>query len=316
MKKFLSKITIFLLLFLFFYVLLCCFGFFVIDCQYQYDYNASLIDKVYRLKSINEPKIILVGNSNLAFGINSKMIQDSLKMPVVNLGLHGGLGNAFHENIAKLNINSGDIVVVCHTNFSDNDTISDNLLAWVTVEYHKELWEILRGKDYPGMLRAYPHYLHRTIMLYLTFQGNKKPQNTSYARTSFNEYGDICFRPSEGITQPIFNDNSVKVPEINDVCTKRLNELNNYVKTRGATLLIAGYPICYGQFTPPVEEFEKFQNKLAEQVECEIISDYKDYFIPYEKFYNPFLHLDEEGTEIRTAQLIKDIKKWQEKNCF
>ena len=33
-------------------------------------------------------------------------------MQVVNLGLHGDLGNAYHEQIAKLNINEGDIVVV------------------------------------------------------------------------------------------------------------------------------------------------------------------------------------------------------------
>ena len=50
---------------------------------------------------IEEPKIILIGNSNLAFGIDSEKIENSVGMPVVNLGLHGSLGNEFHESMAK-----------------------------------------------------------------------------------------------------------------------------------------------------------------------------------------------------------------------
>ena len=85
-------------------------GMFIIGSQHEDGYCASLIDKAARLESINDPKIILVGNSNLSFGMDSRRVQEALNMPVVNLGLHGGLGNAFHEDIAKLNINSGDIV--------------------------------------------------------------------------------------------------------------------------------------------------------------------------------------------------------------
>ena len=88
-----SKVFILIIiLFIFFYS---------VSCQYQDNYNASLLDKVERLNNIHEPKIVLLGNSNLAFGIDSQMIEDELNMPVVNMGLHGSLGNAFHEEMAK-----------------------------------------------------------------------------------------------------------------------------------------------------------------------------------------------------------------------
>ena len=61
--------------------------------QYLGNYQASLIDKVQRLESIHEPKIVLIGDSNLAFGIDSEKIEEAFDMPVVNMGLHGGLGN-------------------------------------------------------------------------------------------------------------------------------------------------------------------------------------------------------------------------------
>ena len=86
------------------------FDYFVIGRQYNDNYDAALVDKVERLKSITEPKIILVGDSNVAFGINSKKIEEELGMPVVNLGLHGALGNAFHEQIAKLDIGGGGYI--------------------------------------------------------------------------------------------------------------------------------------------------------------------------------------------------------------
>lgn len=70
---------------------------------YEQSYSASLADKVDRLESLNEPKIVLIGNSNLAFGIDSEKIEQEMKMPVVNMGLHGAIGNAFHEEMAKVN---------------------------------------------------------------------------------------------------------------------------------------------------------------------------------------------------------------------
>ena len=282
----------------------------LIGSQYQEGYDAALIDKVARLKSISSPKIILTGNSNLAFGINSPMMEQALNMPVVNLGLHGGLGNAFYERTAALNINHGDIVIVCHSNFADDGRIGDIALAWITVEYHKELWNIISEKDYFDMLTGWPNYWFRSFTCWLTLQGNKTP-NPPYSRKAFNEYGDIVKRP-ESAGHPIdkmFKPQEVKVPAINDTCVNRLNEFNKYVKEKGATLLIAAYPIGAGKYTPPVEEYDKFQKELADRLDCEIISDYRDYFIPYEYFYNASLHLNELGAEMRTSQLIKDINR-------
>lgn len=157
-------------------VLCCCiisgFDYFVIGSQYRYSYQASLIDKVHRLESIEEPKIILVGNSNVAFGIQSRILEDEIGMPVVNLGLHRGLGNAYHEQIAKLDINKGDIVVVCHSTFADDDAIGNTSLAWITYDCNDELWPIIRPKDYLDMLKAYPSYLRKAIILWIFDKGN------------------------------------------------------------------------------------------------------------------------------------------------
>ena len=311
-RNFISRLLILVLLVIIASVLQLMAGIFIIGCQYQCDYMASAVDKIARMKSITTPKITLIGNSNLAFGMDSKMLEDALNMPVVNLGLHGGLSNAFYENMARISVNSGDILILCHSSYADDDKLGDISLAWQTVEYHKSLWNLIREKDYPDMLRGWPKYWLRSLLLWATFLGNK-PSPPPYTRDAFNEYGDVVAKP-ENARYPldvIFKPGSISVPRINETCTRRINSLNKYVKDRGAVLLVAGYPVASGDYTPPAADYAKFQESLARKLDCEIISDFRDYFIPYEYFYNTTLHLDKRGTKLRTSQLIKDIKNWQ-----
>ena len=274
-KKFFAKLFLLAVVVPVAFASLATFGVFFVGSQYQEGYNASLIDKVARLKSIHEPKIILAGNSNLSFGMNSPMLQEAINMPVVNLGLHGGLGNAFHENIAKINLNSGDIVIVCHSNYSDDHTISNVPLAWITVEYHKDLWEIIRPQDYLDMLQAWPGYWWKSLVKKL-FPEKKDADESAYSRSAFNEYGDVERKPDdkratkEGIIKKAI-ENKIKVPDINDTCIKRLNELNRYVTERGAVMLVAGYPITSGDFTPPREDYYTFTRELSARLSCDVI---------------------------------------------
>lgn len=285
---------------------------FVIGGQYQNNYQASLIDKVNRLKSISDPKIILVGNSNLSFGMNSETVEKQIGMPVVNLGLHGALGNAYHEQIAKLNISEGDIVVICHSTYSDKDEISDPELAWISYDYNDFLWPIIRKRDYKAVLLAYPTYLRKSYFLWITRQGNLD-SGDCYSRNAFNEYGDIVYKPVEEQMEvdAFFKKAHISVPEINDICVDRINELNVYCKEKGAVLVVAGYPIAYGKYSEFTEkDFKEFQARLEKVLDCEVISNYTDYFYPYDYFYNTNLHLNDRGTEKRTEQLILDLKKW------
>lgn len=274
--------------------------------EYEMSYNASLVDKVNRLEALKEPKIVLLGNSNLSFGINSELIEESLGMPVVNMGLHGGLGNAFHEEMAKLHVVPGDIYILCHSGFDDNDTIADAKLAWLTIENHYRLWRIIRVKDIKKMIRAFPAYLKGSLAVYSSGSGNQDPGGV-YARSSFNEYGDVALL-REGNH---YNFEGVNVPAIGEETVGRINNLNAYLTERGATLLVAGYPIGNGAHTVDASEFIDFGERLKEKLDCAVISNYADYMFDYSYFYDTNLHLTSEGANLRTKQLISDIQRWQ-----
>ena len=75
-------------------------------------------------------------------------------------------------------------------------------------------------------------------------------------------------------------------------------------------MLIAGYPIANGPFTPPREEYDMFQKELAAKLNAPIISDFEDYFFPENYFFNTHLHLNNVGKEARSQQLISDLKNY------
>ena len=312
MKKFIKKISIFLgiLAVIIIPVVWGCMKF--IAPQYEQGYNASLLDKVERLKTLPEERIVLIGNSNVSFGFQSDLLEKAYGIPVVNMGLHGGLGNAFHEKMAKINVHKGDIYVICHHTFSDNGKIDDIELAWITLENHYDLYSLADKKDYSSLAMGFPTYIKKVGVLWgmgLVNQEAKKNDNAEtdacYSRDAFNEYGDVAYEREEGTF--VFKEQ--QLPEINEECIKRLNELNAYLESKGATMVVAGYPIGDGEFTPAKEDFITFQRELEQQLDCEVISDYTDYFYDYSYFYNSFLHLTTQGARMRTEQLIEDLKK-------
>lgn len=287
-------------------VMIFCFK--IVMPQYLLNYQAALIDKNERLCSIDEAKIVLVGNSNWAFGVDSEMLQEAMHMPVVNMGMHGGIGNPFNEQAAIQNIHEGDIVIISYSNFDDGDIIKNPELAWITIENHPALWKYIRKKDWPAMVKAYPAYLKDCLDLWSQGIGNMDSQ-TEYSRLQFNEYGDNIFdRPALTVTEEELSE--VHIPAIGDETIDRLNELNKTLQEKGATLLVAPYPTPITRYTPDVDEYVSFSDEIEKRLDFPLIGRYEDYIMDMNLFYNTYLHLNNEGRKVRTEMLIDDLNDY------
>ena len=274
--------------------------------QYTHSYNAAFIDKIDRLERQPSPKIILVGDSNLAFGIDSALLEKQMGFPVVNLGLHGGLGNAFHERMALFNTNAGDIVVICHLTYADDDIIPDPELALLCVENNFHLWKVFRPQDYPRVLRAIPNYTNHCVQKFIK-RADTESEDSCYTRSAFNEYGDNIFPRTQagGETAPV-----LWHPSVNETCMKRINAFAASCREKGAQLVIAGAPILSGlqDFSP--DEYRTFQEELEALAECPVISNYSDYVFDKSYFFMGALHMTNEGAVLRTQQLARDLKAY------
>ena len=293
---FIIKLTAFTLLF----VLLI---FYKVIPQYSTSFNAAINDKYTRLKSINEPKLILVGDSNVVFGFDSKMIQDALDMPVVNFGLHGGLGQPFHSNAIKKYIREGDIVVIVPAEYILKR--SDYVLAWMTIENNIKLLMDSSAGHYLDMLEAFPTYLRKLLRLFIQGTGNAPLNNTPYARIMFNEFGDNIYPRSECI---IIEDNYDSFYS-SDFLSKDIrdywNDYNKYITGKKAHLFMSCPPILQETLTVDLRTIQK---QLENELEFPVIARLEDYIYPLELFYDTGFHLNDYGKILRTEQFINDLK--------
>jgi hypothetical protein len=78
------------------------------------------------LKNTPGPRIILVGGSNVSFGIDAELMQRTLGIPVINDGLHAGLGLSPLRELQDY-LRDGDVVIISleYQLFSSKDIMEE-----------------------------------------------------------------------------------------------------------------------------------------------------------------------------------------------
>ena len=140
---------------------------------------------------------------------------------------------------------------------------------------------------------------------------NIKEYDECYSRLSFNEHGDNIYNESHEEHYEFAADYKSIAPEVDDGTVDRLNKLNDYVINNGGTMVVAGFPIAVDNEATREQysDFELFQERLSSKLECEVISDFTDYFIDYDYYFNNKFHLSADGARLRTQKLIEDMNK-------
>lgn len=301
MKNILRGMTFFIILFLFFW--------FIIMPQDNLGYNAAARDKFERLKKIDSPKIVLIGGSNVAFGINSNMLETAFGMTVVNLGLHGGIGQTFGTQLVKENIHEGDIIVLLPESYDyETANIRDGVLTWLAIENDVSLWATLQKSDWPIMIKSFPTYLKKTINMWAKHTGNQITSNV-YNRLAFNEYGDSnVVRESNIMENGYIENDGFNCTYLSEALRNYWNNFNDDVVKEGGIVLMSVPPILKEDLKLSDYDLDNLRYQLEQELHIPIISSFKDYIFPKEYFFDTNFHMTNEGAQIRTRLLIQDMQ--------
>lgn len=194
LKKFIFKFSLLALVFILINVVLL-FGIPKNNNGYLCEYNR----KVALLETTQQPRIIFVGGSNIAFGVDSHAIQDSLNMNVINFGLHAGLGIKLPLEDCLDYVRKGDVVVI-QTEYApfynggngDPATLPAFMAAtnWRYVfKLHYEQWKnVLAGL--PKLASSNMQRFKRSLRT-KSFDSPKAEQGKyAYVASGFNDLGD------------------------------------------------------------------------------------------------------------------------------
>lgn len=276
----------------------------VVMPQYSTEYSAALRDKFARAKAIDQPKIILVGGSNVAFGFDSKMLEKEMAMPVVNFGLHASLGQEFHSDLLKGQIKRGDIIILAPEYYDYLEDYCDYVMAWVAIENDFSLFiAAARERHLDGLLDAFPTYLRRAMDHFFDNLNGRALIN-ELSRENFNDFGDYAVPRPELIIEAGMT-NSFVSASLSDSLRDYWNDLDQFVIGKKATLYMSSPPIVFEEVRV---DLDALQTQLEENLNFPVISKLADYVYPMDYFYDTGFHLNDHGRKIRTEQLIKDLK--------
>jgi hypothetical protein len=120
-------------------------------------YLAAFIDKQKLLENTISPKVILAGGSSVAFGFDSETLSEEIGMPVVNMGLQGGLGIRFVLESIRPYLHNGDILILSpeyHNIFSQLS--GGELLAQMLVVDPQGIRYLSSVREFAEVIKAFP----------------------------------------------------------------------------------------------------------------------------------------------------------------
>jgi hypothetical protein len=313
MKKFILKAFIFSAL-----ILSTVFGVIYIQPIDKDKYLMVLLDKHRILARTPQPRMIFVGDSSLAFGLDSAKVKAATGYNVVNMGLHGGLGLIYIMDELKPYLKKDDIVIFAldYTHYIGVGT-GDNTLIEVTIVMP---WII----KYYSRENIMPFINNIPVTFQRRLRGLFSPtkEGPGHRRSGFNEYGDNighiglksdAFKGMEFIAKYVPQARELNMtrflPErVNNVIVTYLNRFASYWGKRGVRMYIAYSPLMENDRKKQEYALLKLDKDIRARVRMKVIGSPLPYIYPQKDFYDNEFHLNGEGRELRTLQLIQDLK--------
>lgn len=281
--------------------------------QYGETFLGEMKYKLQRLQTTQGKRIVLVGGSNIPFGVKSGLLAENFpEYHIVDLGMYADMGTVVMLDWAKTEVHEGDLFILmpeqnsqtlsCY--FSGGDVWQAADGAWQSVA-------LLPSRRYPQLAAAFPAFAGKK--LYYAVNGSPKPEGI-YARSSFNEYGDICYTEREyNIMSEGYNPNDLIAFDQNVISEEFIEEMNafaDHVTKKGASV--------YYHF-PPMNELalaadttrtsiDAYYDFLQKRLSFPILGNPHRSIMESGWFYDTNFHLNDSGATVFTKYLVEDIR--------
>lgn len=258
------------------------------------------------------PRLVLVGGSNLACGIDNILLEKLLRdrYRLVNLGFHAGLGIGIHFDMIFDSLRSGDVVVLAaeYTNYGDRwsgglpavvfrcDVLGRNLFLstcsdrWSSADCN--LWRQYALEKFRKLIGGAQ-----------LFSEPIESQNGTVGAS--DETDETVVGPAIAYANaPVW---SLAPYKMNKRSLKLLSELATELRTRGITFLISAPAFDERHFAlhPEVDKFYELMKEIPNAV---VISRPVDYAFPLKMMDNTEWHVNAIGREKRTKRLATEIE--------
>lgn len=279
---------------------------------YQDSYYAVLSRMYEHLETAEGKKIVIVGGSNVAFGLDGALLEELLAQKgfaytVCPFGLYAAVGTSAMLDLSLDTLREGDIVILAVE--PTTDTMSDYFGAtafWKCAEDAPGLLTKLGKSRQTAMAGNYIAYLQERLSIEAS--GQLPVAQGVYAASSFNDRCDLTFdRP--GNTMALGYDTATPVDlgavQISSAFAEQVNDYCAEASRRGASVVLSFSPVNRSSLTS--EDTEALFMRCNQTFDCFAISDPDRYILDSGWFYDSNFHLNSAGAKVRTALLAQDL---------
>lgn len=266
---------------------------------------AAAIDKrALAQQTTGHGRILIVGGSSAAFGVDSKLIEHSVGRPVVNLGLHGAAGAHYILNVALVEARPNDVVVL-QLEYSVGSpsfqvmSYLDALVPHWSIRHELSLLDQIRFSHISGRIA-----LERLV--------STESAPSRYRRSMFDDRGDVIprnpsltsFRPA-GI--PLLGDRAPLQNHVGRICraTSRLEE-------RGVKVVVSLPPFPKSQLVTDRKAIDRYVRSLEQCLSSSVPVLHSADSVTYDDqfFDDTAYHLNARGRELFSQSLGAELVRY------
>jgi len=264
------------------------------------------------LKNTPSPRIILIGGSNVSFGLDAELMQRALEIPVINDGLHAGLGIVPLRELREY-IRQGDIIIISleYSMFASQSIMEGDLTFlsdWI--EYSPQRIRFLANpwKQAPSLYATMlQRKVNRQVNTYL-FGGSLDEVRNVFIGTKYNSNGDFIGHLNEASMA------HRKVPSVpypvgtvqNEIFVF-LEQFHQFAREKGAEVYFEAPASRKTNCENTGEaQLANFFRTFEERSSIPVLTPLDEVCLPDKYFFDTAYHLNAEGRQVRTERLIEN----------
>ena len=283
---------------------------------YGESYYAELAPMTERLYRAHGQKLVLIGGSNIAFGLDVELLEQILldkgfAYTVCPYGLYAAVGCSAMLSLSEDALSQGDLVILAMEPM--DETLSSYFGASAFLKCTEDAPWLLRklnGDQRRAALGNYVSYLQERLSVLRS--GALPEAQGVYSKAAFGENCNLDYERAGNIMALGFDTAEsvdLQTLQIEESFAEQVNDYCRAAEKRGAAVYLSFSPVNRSALAEETEEamlayFSLFQQTFA----CPVISDPHRYVLDSAWFYDSNFHLNSAGARLRTIRLAEDIR--------
>ena len=246
----------------------------------------------------------------MAFGLDSAMIAERTGLPVVNCGLHAGLGLQFMLNQAAKYLKAGDIVVLS-PEYGIAPQGEVYTLACATTVHPASLAYLSSWSERVRVACVQAQFAFKHVCRGCPTRSGAAP-DPIYRRSGFNQHGDLVSHLAATGRRKVcsWNSESSGVIVEDDICAAVIAAMNSFAvraREQGAHVYLIHPPLPQSLYKLNMSAYDAHGEKMHRELQFPVLSSPAEFVLADDTFFDTRSHLNRDGRKLRTELVIAKL---------